>query len=207
MRRIIRVIAALGQRCAGGEPAGVAAHDLDHGDEVALAHGVGVEREFLDGGADVFEGAAVAGAVVGRGQVVLDGLRDADDAEVVGLRGRELTQLGGGLLGVGVADVEIIADVVCLEYLERALVIGGLLQLGAAGAEGRAGREAEAADGLLRLGGEIDEILVQEAEHAVERAVDFLNAGMVERFGDNAGDAGVDDGGGAARLADQTVTD
>ena len=207
VRWVIRVVAALGEGRAGGEPAGVAAHDLDDGDEVALPHGVGVERELLDGGADVLEGAAVAGAVVGRGQVVLDGFRDADDAQFVGLRRRELAELGGGFLGVGVANMEIVADVVRLEHLEHALEVGGLLQLGAAGAEGRAGREAEAADGLLRLGREIDKILVEEAEHAVKRAVNFLNAGMVERFGDNAGDAGVNDGGGAAGLADQTVTD
>jgi hypothetical protein len=45
VRGIVRVVAALGERGAGGDPAGVATHDLDDGNEVALAHGLGVERE------------------------------------------------------------------------------------------------------------------------------------------------------------------
>ena len=46
-----------------------------------------------------------------------------------------------------------------------------------------------------------------EAEHAIERAIDFLDGRMVEGFGNNASDARVNDGGRAARLADQTVSD
>jgi hypothetical protein len=42
--------------------------------------------------------------------------------------------------------------------------------------------------------------------HAVERTIDFLDAFMIEGFGDNARDAGVDDGGRAAGLADETVS-
>jgi hypothetical protein len=93
-----------------------------------------------------------------------------------------------------------------LEDLEHALEIGGLLELGAAGAEGGTGGVAEAADGLLRLGREVDEILAEEAEDAIQRTVDFLDGGMIQGFGDDAGDAGVDDGRGAAGLADETVT-
>ena len=93
-----------------------------------------------------------------------------------------------------------------LEHLEHAVEVGLLLELVAAGAEGGAGRVPEGADLLLRLGGEIDEVLAEDAEHAVQRAVDLLDAVMVQRLGDDAGDAGVDDGGGAAGLAHQDIS-
>jgi hypothetical protein len=206
VRRIVRVVAALGQRGAGGEPAGVAAHDLDERHEVALAERFRIERELLDRGADVLDRAAVTGAVVGGGNVVLDRLRDADDAELVTGGGSRLGELGGGFLGLAVTDVEIILDVVRLEDGEHAVEVGRLLQLGAAGTEGGAGGEAEAADGLLRLGGEIDELLVQEAEHAVQRAIHLFDAFMIQGFGNDAGDAGVNNGGRAAGLADETIS-
>ena len=115
--------------------------------------------------------------------------------------------LSGCFLGVGVADVEIITNVVRLEHGEHTIKILGLLQLGPAGAERRAGSRAETTDRLLRFSGEIDKILIQEAKHAIERAIDFLDGRMIEGFGDNASDARVDDGRRAARLADQTVSD
>jgi len=65
---------------------------------------------------------------------------------------------------------------------------------------------AEAADRLLRLGRKVDEVLLQNAEDAVERAVDFLDTRVVEGLGDDASDARVDDGGGAARLAHQDIS-
>ena len=52
----------------------------------------------------------------------------------------------------------------------------------------------------------LGKVVAQEAVHAVQRTVDFLDAGMVQGLGDNAGDAGVDDGGRAAGLADKTIT-
>src|SRR5690606_1913248 len=77
VRRVVRVVAALGERGAGGDPAGGAAHDLDDRDEVALAHGFVVAGEFADRGGGVFDHAAVAGRVIGDGKVVIDGLRNA----------------------------------------------------------------------------------------------------------------------------------
>jgi len=205
VRGVVRVVAALGEGGAGGDPAGAAAHDLDDGDEVALTHGLAVAGDFAHGRGEVLDHAAVAGAVVGDGEVIVDRLRHADHAELVALLLGELGDLVGGVLGVVAPDVEEIADVVGLEDLEDALEIGLFLELVATGAEGGAGGVLEGADLLLRLGGEIDQVLVQDAEHPVEAAVDFLNAFMVQRFGDDAGDAGVDDGGGATGLAHQNI--
>ena len=104
------------------------------------------------------------------------------------------------------ARVEEIADVVGLEDLDHAVEILLLLELEATCAERGARRVPETADRLLRLGGEIDEILLQNAEDAVERAVDFLDTGVIEGLGDDASDARVDDGGGAAGLAHQDIS-
>ena len=59
---------------------------------------------------------------------------------------------------------------------------------------------------MLRLGCKVDELLIEDAEHAVEAAVDLFDALMVERFGDDAGEAGVDYRCGAAGLGDKTVS-
>ena len=144
--------------------------------------------------------------MVGEREIVIDRLRDADDAELVALRLRELGDLVGGVLGVVAADVEEVADVVRLEDFKDAVEIGLLLELVTAGAEGGAGRVLEGADLLLGLGREVDQVFLENTEHAVERAVNLLDALMVERFGNDAGDAGVNDGGGATGLAHQNVS-
>ena len=206
MRRIVRVVAALGEGGAGGDPAGGAAHHFDDGNEVALAHRLVVAGDFLDGGGDVFDRAGVAGRVVGDGEVVIDRLRHADDAELVALLLGELGNLVCGVLRVVAADVEKVADVVRLEDLEDAFEVLLFLEFVAAGAEGGAGGVAEGADLLLGLGGEIDQVFLQDAEHAVQRAVDFLDALVVQSLRDDAGDAGIDDGGGATGLAHQNIS-
>src|SRR5690606_6220930 len=121
VRRIVRVVAALGEGGTGGNPAGGTAHDLDDRNEIALAHGLGVAGDFTHGGGEILDHAAVAGAVVGGGQVVVDRLRHADDAELVALFLGELGNLVGGILRVVAADVEEVADVVRLEDFEHAL--------------------------------------------------------------------------------------
>ena len=204
--RILRVILTLGEGGSGGDPAGAATHDLDDGDEVALTHGLVVGGDFADAGGDVFDGAGVAGAVVGAGQVVIDGLWHADHAELVALGLGELGDFVGGVLGVVATDVEEIADVVGLEDLEDAIKVGLFLEFEAAGAQSGAGRVFERADLLLRLRSEIDQVLVEDAEHAVQRAVDLFDTFMVQRFRDEARDAGVDNRGGAAGLAYQDIS-
>ena len=204
--RILRVILALGESSSGGDPTGTATHDLDDGDEIALTHGLVIGGDFADAGGDVFDGAGVAGAVVGAGQVVIDGLGHADHAELVALGLGELGDFVGGVLGVVATDVEEVADVVGLEDLKDAIKVGLFLEFETAGAESGAGRVFERANLLLRLRSEIDQVLVEDAEHAVERAVDLFDAFMVQRFRDEARDAGVDNRGGAAGLAYQDIS-
>ena len=138
--------------------------------------------------------------------IVVDGLGDTDDAQLVALLLSELGDFVGGILGVVAAGVEEVTDVLSLKDFQHALEIGLLLGLVAAGAEGGAGRVAEATDGLLGFRRQIDEIFIQNTEHTVERAVDFLDAAVVQSFGDNSLDASINDGGGATGLAYQNVT-
>ena len=70
-----------GQPGGTGQPAGMAAHDLhDHHSPCVIDPGVLVKLHA--GGGDVLGGAGIAGAVVGAGQVVVDGFGDPDDGLV-----------------------------------------------------------------------------------------------------------------------------
>jgi hypothetical protein len=190
----------------GGEPAGVAAHDLEDGDEVVLAHGSVVQGHLADGQSDVLGDGTEAGAVVGQREVVIDGLGHADDAELIAALLGEGVDLGGGVLGIVAADVVEVTDVVGFEDLEDAVEVLGLLHLVAAGAERGARGVMQGAEGLLGLRGEVDQVLVEDPVDTVQGAVDFRDVIlMVEGFGDDSGEAGVDDGRGAAALRDEKI--
>ena len=149
---------------------------------------------------------AEARAVVGERKVVIDGLRHADDAEFVAALFGEGVDFGGGVLGVVATDVVEVADVVRFEDLEDAVEVFGLLHLVAAGTEGGAGRVTEGAESLLGLGGEVDELFVQNALDTIEATIDFDDfVLMLERFRDHPGEASVDDGGRTAALRDEKI--
>ena len=206
VRGVVGMVAALRQGGAGGDPAGAAPHDLDDRDQVALAHRLVVAGDLADGHREVLDHAAVARAVVRAGQVVVDRLRDADHPELVALLLGQLGDLVGGVLGVVAPDVEEIADVVGLEDLDHALEVLLLLELVAAGPEGRPGRVAQGPDLLLRLRGQVDDVLLEDAQDPVEAAVNFLDGLVVERLGHDSGQARVDDRGRTARLTHQYVS-
>ena len=132
----------VGERGSGGQPACVTAHALDDGDHAGVID-VRVAGDFHDGRGDILGGGSVAGAVVGAEEVVVDGLGDAHDAALVANLLHILGDLVAGVHGVVAAVVAEIADVVLLEDLKDALVIGvvlvRVLDLVAAGAE-RGGR-------------------------------------------------------------------
>ena len=196
--RIVRKVPAFSEGGSGGDPASVAAHDFEDGHKIALAHGLVVAAHLADGGGHVFDHGTVAGAVVGDGKVVIDGLGDTDDAEIVALFLGKLGDLVGGVLGIVAASVEKVADILRFEDFEHALEIGLVLELVAASAESRTGSVTKTTNGLLRLGSEIDEIFVKNSENAVERAVNLFDAIMIECFGHNAFDTGVNDRGRAS---------
>ena len=164
------------------------------------------EAERAEWGRNEFNGTGVAGSVVGQRKIVIDRLGYPDDAQLVVLLLRELGNLIGRILRVVAADIEKVADIVRLEYLEHALEVLLLLQLVTAGAEGGSRRMAKRANLLLRFRREIDQVLLEEAEHTIQRAVNLLDAFMVKRLRDDARDAGIDNGRGATGLAHQNIS-
>ena len=181
------------------------AHALDDGDHAGVID-VRVAGDFHDGRGDILGGGSVAGAVVGAEQVIVDGLGDAHDAALVANLLHILGDLVAGVHGVVSAVVAEIADIVLLEDLKNALVIGvvlvRVLELIAAGAE-RGGRGVGK---TVKLGTvflvHAQQLVVQNALDAVVRAVDLCDAVCVERGADAAVGAGVDDRGRSAGLAD-----
>ena len=199
----------VGERGSGGQPARVTAHALDDGDHAGVID-VRVAGDFHDGRGDILGGGSVAGAVVGAEQVIVDGLGDAHDAALVADLLHILGDLVAGVHGVVSAVVAEIADIVLLEDLKNALVIGvvlvRVLDLVAAGAE-RGGRGVGK---TVKLGTvflvHAQQLVVQNALDAVVRAVDLCDAVCVKRGADAAVGAGVDDRGRSAGLADDQST-
>ncbi len=118
----------------------------------------------------------------------------------------EFGNLVRSVLRIIATRVEEVADVVSLENLEHALEILLFLEFVTASAQSSAGGVAKTADGLLRLGGEVDQVFLKDAKDTVEAAVNFFDATVVQGFGDDARHTGVDDGGGATGLAHQNIS-
>src|SRR5260370_39026463 len=100
VRRIGRV-AALGDHGAGGDPTGGASHDFnDAAGAVVGGHAGHINADLHHGGGVVFDDRAVARAIVGVRQVVVDGLGHADDAHLVGALDGFLVDFMGGILRI-----------------------------------------------------------------------------------------------------------
>ena len=148
--------------------------------------------------------------MVGAVQVVVDGLGHAHDAALIAHLLHILGDLVAGVHGVVAAVVEEVAHVVFLEDLQDALVVGvvlvGIGQLIAAGAQGRGGGVLE----QLQLGGvlltHIVELVLQHALDAVGGAQHPGDAVGLQSGLDGALGAGVDDRRGAAGLTDDTCS-
>jgi hypothetical protein len=112
------------------------------------------------------------------------------------------------------ADIEEEPDVVRLEDLKKAVhVFGGLfgflfeVDFVAAGAKRGGGSVAQPLDVLGRFLAQINQVFVENSQDAVGSAVDVFDRGVFFGFDDDARDAGVDDGGRAARLGHKEVSD
>ena len=177
-----------GQSGSGSQPAGAAPHNLHHGDS-----------------------GSEAGAVIGTGQVVIDGLGHAHDPALIADLVHILGNFVAGVHGVVAAVVEEVTDVVLLEDLQDALIIGvvhiGIGDLIAAGAQG--GRRG--VEHMLQLSGIFlvhdHQLVVQNALDAVERTVHLGNVGIFQSGLDDAVGGAVNDRRGAAGLTDDNGTD
>ena len=181
----VHALAVLGAGQGGGrgQPAGVAAHDLDDGDIVGAVDR-GVADELFHDDADVLGRAAVAGGMVCDHQVVVDRFGHAHKADVAADIGAVLGQFADGVHAVVAADVEEVADIQLLEDLEQLFVDGLALvavpvgQLVAAGAEIARRRALEQLN-VHRAGQLVVQqagAAFQQAGHAVHHAVNFGRA-------------------------------
>ena len=102
------------------------------------------------------------------------------------------------------ADIEEAADAMGAQHLEDFLAIFQV-RLVAGGAERGGGRIGDHLEIMRRLLRQIDEVLVDDAAHAVEGAIDALDLAKFARFQHRADERLVDDGGRAAALCDDDL--
>ena len=104
-----------------------------------------------------------------------------------------------GVGRVAAAVIEEITDVVRLEYLDQALVLGLVfrktLQFIAAGTERAGGRMSERRDVRRAFLTGVDQILAQRADNAIASGIDVCNRARMFAGGlNNARGAGIDHG-------------
>ena len=202
-------IVALGQCGGSGQPAGIAAHDLHHGNVLGAVHG-GIADDLFHHNANVLGGRAIAGGVVGDHQVVVDGLGHAHKADVALDAFAVLSQLADGVHGVVAADVEEVADVQLFQNGEQLFVDGLVLmpvrQLVAAAAEeaGRGALEQLDVQIVRQHGGKIHHPLLQQTGNAIAHTVNDLCAAVLAAF-KYACKACIDDGSRTARLTNDCI--
>jgi hypothetical protein len=146
-----------------------------------------------------------AGGVVVGDQVVVDRLRNVDRAQrVVGL-GRLFADDAHGVRRVIAADVEEVLDLVHAQHLEDFLAVFqvGFVAGGAECRRGRGGHQFKVVAGFLR---EVDEVFIDDAAHAVARAVHQLHVAKAPRFEGHADHRLVDHGGRPAALGDENFS-
>ena len=195
------------QSGSASQPAGVTAHDLHDADHAGVID-PGVLIDLHAGGGDVLGGGGEAGAVVGAEQVVVDGLGHAHHAAVVAYLLHILGDLVAGVHRVVAAVIEEVTDVILLKNLQNTLVVRvihvGIRHLVTAGTQSGGGGVLQ----QLQLGGilltHIKQTVVQNALDAVLRAEDAGDIGVFQGRGDHAVGTGVDNGSGAAGLAEDT---
>ena len=135
-------------------------------------------------------------------EIVVDGLRDVDGAQAVIRLLRFLRHDAHGVGGIVAADIEERVDRVRFQDLENLLAIFAV-RLVAGRAERRGGRCGHRLKICDRFLSEIDEIVVDDAAHALPRAVNVSDRREAPRLERNAGQRLIDDGGRSAPLGDK----
>jgi len=202
------VLLIRGQRSGGGDPAGMAAITSRTNTLVEVAH-----MDLTSKLASRVEMAMYLATEPKPGQLLVMGrslstvLRNMD-----GLHG--IAQFVGNLghleAGVGRIAAQEVADVVGLENLDQALVLGTVFlqafQLEAAGAKRSARRITQSADGVVGLLTGVDQIFGQRTDDAVAPGVDPADPVRLLAGGfDQTAGRSVDNGGHAAGLGVECV--
>jgi len=199
MRAVVGIFAR--QRGGGGEEAGVAAHD--HGAIDALQRVV-VEIGAHEGLGDEAGRRRIAGRVVETHEVVVDRLGDVDRTDRMPCPVRLLGDDADGVGRIVAADIAEGVDVVGAQDAEDFVAIfeiGFVARRAQGGGRGR-GDRLEIVD---RFVAEVDEVLVYDAAHAVDGAVDMGDRGEPARLQRDADQRLIDHGRRPASLRHQNL--
>ena len=197
-------VVPFGKAGRASQPAGVAAHDLRHR-HAAQVVGVGVADDLLHDGGDVLRRRAEARGVVGADQVVVDGLGHAHKADGAADGLAVGGELGDGVHAVVAADVEHRVHLIAGEQLKQRFVHlvphhrRGQLVAAAAQIGGRGALEQLDLQIAVEQAGQVRDLSLQKPLDAVLHAQHPHRAAAAGGL-EHAGEAGVDDGGGAAAL-------
>jgi len=203
VRRVLLI--ALARGSGRRQPSHAAAHGFQNGDR--LRQGTDIQPQVARGLGNVAGRAGVAWATIRNGNVVIDGLGNAQHAHVIGglggLPAMAADRLGPehGAVAAGEEDV---VNVVLAQALEEALQIV-LRRLGARGAKRRAGSCAEQVKVSRREVAEVDGGSIGEALEAEPCAEDAGELAVRMRFFDDCGKGRVEDLRRSAALHDQQI--
>ena len=171
---------------------------IDAGQRAVVEIGAG---ESLD---DEARRRRIAGHVVEADEIVVDRLRDVDRPQVMAAPLRLFGDDAHGVGGIVAADVEERVDIVRLENLEDLLAVFDVRLVAGRAERGGGGRSdrLEVADRLLA---EVDEVVVDDAAHPVDRAIDVGHVGEATRLERDADQRLVDHRRRSAALGDENL--
>ena len=202
-------VIALGQGSGGGQPAGVAAHDLHNGD-IFGAVDRSIPDDLLHYHTNVLGRRAIAGGVVSDHQIVVDGLGHAYEPDIAVDTGAVVCQLADGIHGVVAADVEEVAHIQLVQdrkqlFVDR-LILPPIRQLIAAAAQkaGRGALQQLDVQVIREVLGQIHDPLLQKPRYTIAHTVHDGCAAVFATF-KHTGQACIDDRGGAAGLTNDCV--
>ena len=187
VRAVVGIFAR--ERRGRGQEARMAAHH--HGAIDAVQRDV-VEIGAGEGLHDEARRRRVSRHVVEADEVVVDRLRDVDRPQRMAALPRLLRDDPHRVGGIVAADVEERVDLMRLEDLENLLAVFEV-RLVPGGAERSRGRRGDRLEIGRRLLAEIDEVVVDDAAHPVQRPVDVRDARIAPRLQRHAGQRLVDD--------------
>ena len=165
---------------------------------------------FHAGGSDKFGGRTEAGAVVRAVKVIVNGFGDSDDAAFVTGLLHEFGYLVAGIHGIVAPVVEKVAYVVFSENLQQTAVIriirGRGCHLVAAGTQGRGRSIFEQLQFFGILPGHVEQVFLEHSLNPVGGSQHARDLFALQGGLNSPQRAGIDDGGGASGLADDTCS-
>ena len=195
------------KRSRGCEPSRVSSHHLKNRDHARVVY-ARIEIDFHRGGGDIFCGAAIARAVVGGPQIVIDRLGHAHYAHFVAGLLHVFADLVACVHRVVAAVIEEITNVIFLENFKHSFIIGvvriGISELIAHGTKRRRRRGLHELKFLLVFLPHINQLFFQNAFDTVSRTINLCDTVFLKSLKEYACRACVDYRRGPAGLSENT---